>query len=414
MADAIVEDNFNSYSDGPVVGQGGGWGGNNSYCYEFFVQGTTVLEGTKALHCTCAADNVIIKTGTPLSYGTQGFYFKTENREGWASGSKVEFRLMDSPGWPPNDLCRVDFKQDGTVSFLKGREVEVNFATFNDNEWIRLEMEWRANDSKARYRVNDENWTDWYGGYNSNFTYFDRVGIEFALDGGTGGVYIDALGANPVPEPSTWILLITALIGIISLNRRRLTMKTKVISLVIFLSGMLLGTTNAEPIKWDVNGHYYDTINGTFTWVEAKATAESLSYLGTQGHLATITSKKENRWITDSFNGLPTLDGRWLGGYQDFSAPDHNEPDGGWRWITGEPWDYTYWAGGEPNNSNGGEDFVSMHSYVYPDGIPWNDGKSPPASPYGFLIEYPVPEPSTIILLITGLVAGGLFFLRRK
>lgn len=221
VAEAIVEDNFNSYSDGPVVGQGGGWGGN-SYCYQFVVQETTVLEGTKALHCTSASDNLIVKTGAPLPYGTQGFYFKTENREGWSSGSKVEFRLMNSSWETPNDLCRVDFKQDGTVSFLKGREVEVDFATFNDNEWTRLEMEWRANDSKARYRVNDENWTDWYGGYNSNFTYFDRIGIEFALDSGSGGVYIDALGANPIPEPSTIVLLITGLIasGLYLLRRK--------------------------------------------------------------------------------------------------------------------------------------------------------------------------------------------------
>ncbi|MFA5299933.1 MAG: PEP-CTERM sorting domain-containing protein [Lutibacter sp.] len=189
-------------------------------------------------------------------------------------------------------------------------------------------------------------------------------------------------------------------------------MKTKVIVCAIVLSGALLMTASAEPIKWEVNGHYYQTIDGTFTWDEAMAYSESLSYLGVQGYLATITSKEENRWITDNLGGLPALDGRWLGGYQYHNAIDYSEPGGGWRWITNEPWVYTCWRSGEPNNGNGGEDFLSIHSYYVTDGMPWNDGKSPPASPSGFLIEYPVPEPSTMILLISGLFA--LFLFRRK
>jgi len=168
------------------------------------------------LYCTRAADNVIFKTGTPLPNGTQVFYLKTENRESWASGSKVEFRLMDGPGWPPNDLIRVEFNQDSTVKFLAGRETEITFGTFNDNEWTRLTTEWRASDSKARYRVNDENWTDWYGCFNSTFATFDRVAIEFQLNGGSGGVYVDTL----VPEPETVSFLF---IGGLALLRRSKT-----------------------------------------------------------------------------------------------------------------------------------------------------------------------------------------------
>ncbi|MFH1656311.1 MAG: hypothetical protein ABH956_00880 [Candidatus Nealsonbacteria bacterium] len=212
-AEAIVIDDFNNYTNGSIVGQGG-WQSASFYGDRFAVQDNIMFEGAKALYCTSASDNVIVKTGTPLPNGLQVFYLKTENRENW-TGGKVEFRLLNSSGWPPDDLLRVDFKQDGTVSFLKGREVEVDFATFNDNEWTKLEMEWRANDSKARYRVNDENWTDWYGGYTSTFTFFDRVGIEFELDGGSGGVYIDTLGVNSIPEPSTFIMLVIGTIGLI-------------------------------------------------------------------------------------------------------------------------------------------------------------------------------------------------------
>jgi hypothetical protein len=33
-------------------------------------------------------------------------------------------------------------------------------------------------------------------------------------------------------------------------------------------------------------------------------------------------------------------DGPWIGGYQDSNA---SEPEGGWNWVTGEPWIYTNW-----------------------------------------------------------------------
>lgn len=214
IAESIVQDNFNSYTNGSIVGQGG-WQSFTSYGDRFTVQDNVAFEGIKALHCNSASDNVIVKIGTPLQYGTQVFYLKTENRESWAPGSKVEFRLMDGPGWPPNGLCRVEFNQDSTVNFLWGSGTEISFATFNDNEWTRLEMEWRVNDSKARYRVNDENWTDWYVGYTPTFTSFDRVGIEFQLNGGSGGVYVDALG---VPEPSIEVMIFVLLAVLIICN----------------------------------------------------------------------------------------------------------------------------------------------------------------------------------------------------
>jgi formylglycine-generating enzyme required for sulfatase activity len=67
-----------------------------------------------------------------------------------------------------------------------------------------------------------------------------------------------------------------------------------------------------------------------------------------------------------------------LGGFQDITASDYNEPNGGWRWITGEPWNFTAWnsPSNEPNNGNGG----SSEQYLlwWREGIPandrWNDG----------------------------------------
>ena len=59
---------------------------------------------------------------------------------------------------------------------------------------------------------------------------------------------------------------------------------------------------------------------------------------------------------------LPTwyqlIDRYWLGGFQDLTSPNYSEPSGGWTWVTGEPWSYTNWFPGEPNNTGGGEDYL--------------------------------------------------------
>ena len=50
----------------------------------------------------------------------------------------------------------------------------------------------------------------------------------------------------------------------------------------------------------------------------------------------------------------------WIGGYQ----PNPNDPaDQGWTWVTGEPWSYTNWAIGEPNDfsvPSGRESFLEL------------------------------------------------------
>ena len=74
----------------------------------------------------------------------------------------------------------------------------------------------------------------------------------------------------------------------------------------------------------------------------------------------------------------------WIGGYQDHLAPDYSEPAGGWRWVTGEPWGYTNWNGGEPNNAGGIEDFLQWYS----SGV-WNDLPGA-ATITGYLVEFKV------------------------
>src|SRR5262249_36843411 len=80
----------------------------------------------------------------------------------------------------------------------------------------------------------------------------------------------------------------------------------------------------------------YQIIQQNFTPAQARADAEARG-----GHLATITSQAE--W--ELLRGLSLdLRGALLGGLEESS-------EGNWRWVTGEPWSFTLWATGEPNDT---------------------------------------------------------------
>ena len=102
--------------------------------------------------------------------------------------------------------------------------------------------------------------------------------------------------------------------------------------------------TSYEPI-WltkipetakEYNGHYYENINVSVTWEEAKARCEKKG-----GHLATITSAEENAWVVKYINPSDS-NYCWLGGEREAGTDK-------WSWITGEPWEYENFAEGQPD-----------------------------------------------------------------
>ena len=92
------------------------------------------------------------------------------------------------------------------------------------------------------------------------------------------------------------------------------------------------------------NGHFYELLGDStsISWTAANDAA-----IARGGHLATISSGAENSFVA----GLGTSNLRWIGGYQPPGSP---EPGGNWSWVTGEPFTYTNWYPGEPNNGVGG------------------------------------------------------------
>ncbi|QGG47119.1 lectin-like protein [Heliorestis convoluta] len=102
-------------------------------------------------------------------------------------------------------------------------------------------------------------------------------------------------------------------------------------------------------------GKTYGLFELNKNWYEAKAFAESLG-----GQLVTVTSKQEQ----DQINYLLSFGKRdyyWIGASDELV-------EGQWRWVTGEPFVYTNWAPGEPNNY-GGENYMAV---VRTNGL-WND-----------------------------------------
>ncbi|MDA7676359.1 hypothetical protein N8584_00040 [bacterium] len=122
----------------------------------------------------------------------------------------------------------------------------------------------------------------------------------------------------------------------------------------------------------------YEIVEGSFTWHEAKADAEARG-----GHLAVITSSKENKYVENTLKGNPN--DLWIGG------TDEGE-EGVWKWVTGENWNYENWDDPEPNGEDR-ENYLNIWGIEYKDRFgKWNDiknGLSNNTGLNGYLLEIP-------------------------
>lgn len=185
---------------------------------------------------------------------------------------------------------------------------------------------------------------------------------------------------------------------------------------------------NKHPIETftNSNGHtsYYQVIHipsGNLNWFQAAYLAEDAG-----GYLASITSEQENdfvfRLVNDmkyfwtfpkyiegksKHNHYEITIGPFLGGYQPEGS---TEPAGGWRWLSGEEWNYSNWAknlddgvidkdprpNDQPNDSGNGQRIMGFGEMNLP--VPtWGDymddigtyGRNRlPGRSYAFIIEY--------------------------
>jgi len=173
----------------------------------------------------------------------------------------------------------------------------------------------------------------------------------------------------------------------------------------VTLSAVSIG--RAQPLYFPGTGHYYELIHSpVLDWRQADILARYIiPGPGGYGYLATVTSQAENDFI--AFDVIPPplqQDGFWLGGHQ---VPGSPEPDGGWHWVTGEPWTYDNWYPGQPDNRHSsGPDAVAITRAF---GGTWDDRNESTGYASGFIIEYeelPKPRPTLLHALCVGVDYG--------
>jgi hypothetical protein len=112
------------------------------------------------------------------------------------------------------------------------------------------------------------------------------------------------------------------------------------------------------------NGHSYYRSTGSAFWTDARTACSNMG-----GYLVTVTTAAENNFI---YNLWPS---GWIGLTDEVT-------EGVWKWVTGEPYSYSSWNPGEPNNA-GNEDYIQFVGAGR-----WNDLPNNQSLPYVIEFDY--------------------------
>lgn len=177
----------------------------------------------------------------------------------------------------------------------------------------------------------------------------------------------------------------------------------------VAITSMVVGTHPGKAqtwIQWSLavggNNHYYALTPFATNWTAAQSLAVSWG-----GTLATITSSNEQDFINATFLvgkfehlplwiGLfnPPAKGTFSGNLGPLQVQIGLNPKGGFRWVTGESFSYSYWKPGEPSNTPPGENYVAIN-WEYSDNPPrglkgdWNDTPLNGTKGYGGMTDGP-------------------------
>jgi len=198
QARTLFEDDFNSYNDGDLNGQGS-WSGSTGCQVQAGSSDNPEGSGVgKEVKCVLADGNdwLIDKIETATADGRAVVYFKVSNTTYNYDG--VWVYASDALGFRLTIV--------GTAVFLIGNTVP---GAISANTWYPLIMEWRSSDNKCRASLDDVNWTDWITQEGVAIS-LDRIRIEGYSLGGSHDFYFDYIAENPYGEetPTTSIATI--------------------------------------------------------------------------------------------------------------------------------------------------------------------------------------------------------------
>lgn len=181
----ILQDDFNSYSDGILNGQGGWWSRRNSN--NVIVQENIVFEGVKAVKAITTGE--IEKQGNQLASGVQGVYMRNTQ----IAGGEPYFGVRENqsmPGW---------LYFSGTDGHAYGRTLSgwIDLGTFSYDIWVWVQIEWLTlpNSHVIRYKVGDNNWSAWFSPADDWNIGPDTVILNM---GGNGEAYWDYISGSPM------------------------------------------------------------------------------------------------------------------------------------------------------------------------------------------------------------------------
>lgn len=156
------------------------------------------------------------------------------------------------------------------------------------------------------------------------------------------------------------------------------------------------GVVHAQPLPGPKvnpsNGHTYFLTPTIMSWQEAQHYAVSVG-----GNLVTIRSAAEQTWLVQNFfNPIQGRPRPMFGGNSLWIGFTDREVEGHWRWVSGEPVDFTAWWTGEPSNSpvdpdGSGEDFAVLYDpIIVSAGGQWNDYSGERIRPVGVQQVYDI------------------------
>lgn len=90
---------------------------------------------------------------------------------------------------------------------------------------------------------------------------------------------------------------------------------------------------SAQPVQGPTGNYYQVVVAPGISWPVANAAATQVTFGGVRGHLATISSADEDRFVEGLRRTVAGSTEFWIGGFQ---RVNQATPGGGWEWVNGE------------------------------------------------------------------------------